>query len=229
MCCPPSLHLILLPQVSVHALTTAFAVLEIRLPRTLPLPLLHRLFVILLLLLYLALAYLTHAISHFYVYNFLNTGALGAGTVTGYCIAILAGVCVVFGFVWALIWLKARIVGDSEDDVEPRNRRNERGMREGAQGRAGMRRSRGMSDVEADLSAPPPVFVRPPHTRSVSGITAVNDDQDLEMGPETTSAVSSPSSSSPRSPRRGEVVELDAVTSEFMRETALGRSKTVKK
>ena len=87
---------------------------EILLPATLPLPALHLLFLALLLALYLALAYITHAAQGFYVYSFLNP-ALGAGRLAGYIIGILAAECVIFGLVcgviWTRVWLTERILG----------------------------------------------------------------------------------------------------------------------
>jgi hypothetical protein len=62
---------------------------------------------IILLLLYLGLAYLTHATQGFYVYNFLNPDT-GAGRVTGYCFGIFAAIVVIFFVVWGLIWTRRR-------------------------------------------------------------------------------------------------------------------------
>lgn len=94
-------------QISRHALNTFFALLEIILPATSPPPLLHVIGLIILLLLYLALAYLTHATQGFYVYNFLDPDT-GSGKVTGYCFGIFAGILVVFFVVWGLIWTRKR-------------------------------------------------------------------------------------------------------------------------
>ena len=57
---------------SEHALNSVFAFLEIFLPRSDPHPWLQLVPLIVIGLLYLALAYLTHATQHFYVYNFLD-------------------------------------------------------------------------------------------------------------------------------------------------------------
>ena len=54
---------------------------------------------------YLALAYITHATQGWYPYSFLDTSK-GSGRVTGYCFGILAAICVIFGVVWGLIWLR---------------------------------------------------------------------------------------------------------------------------
>jgi len=61
-----------------------------------------------LLLLYLGLAYLTHATQGFYVYNFLDPDT-GAGKVTGYCFGIFAAILVIFFVVWGLIWVRRRL------------------------------------------------------------------------------------------------------------------------
>ena len=95
-------------QISQHALNSLFAILEIVLPRTSPPPPLHILFLVILLACYLALAYITHATQGWYPYSFLDTSK-GSGRVTGYCFGILAAICVIFGVVWGLIWLRNRV------------------------------------------------------------------------------------------------------------------------
>ena len=92
-------------QISEHALNSFYALFEILLTRTSPRPPLHLLFLIILLALYLALAYICRATEGFYVYNFLDP-ATGAGHVAAYCIGILVAACVIFGIVWVVIWLR---------------------------------------------------------------------------------------------------------------------------
>lgn len=92
-------------QTSRHLLNSFFAIFEIIIPRTDPLPLIHLLFLVIILALYLALAYITHAVQGFYTYDFLDPGQ-GRGRVAGYVFGILAGVCVVFGLVWCCIRLR---------------------------------------------------------------------------------------------------------------------------
>lgn len=94
-------------QISQHALNTVFALLEILLPRTEPFPVAHLGFLVLILVFYLALAYLTHATQGFYPYDFLDPST-GSGKVAGYCFGILAAVCVIFGVVWVLILARNR-------------------------------------------------------------------------------------------------------------------------
>jgi len=91
---------------SQHALNSVFAFIEITLPRTSPLPFLHIIPIIILLALYLGLAYLTYDTEHFFVYNFLNNKTHSHGVVAGYCIGILVGSIIIFLLVRYLIWLR---------------------------------------------------------------------------------------------------------------------------
>lgn len=93
------------PQISQHALNSVFALLEILLPRTSPSPPLHIVALVVLLALYLALAYLTHHTQGFYPYSFLDPSR-GSGRLAAYIFGILAAACVIFGVVWVLIWLR---------------------------------------------------------------------------------------------------------------------------
>lgn len=95
-------------QISRHALNTLFALLEILLPATNPPPLLHLVGLVVLLLMYLALAYLTHATQGFYVYSFLDPER-GSGKVTAYCFGIFAAIVIIYFVVWGLIWIRRRI------------------------------------------------------------------------------------------------------------------------
>ncbi|GAW11840.1 hypothetical protein ANO14919_011930 [Xylariales sp. No.14919] len=91
--------------ISQHALNSVFAFLEILLPRTRPSPWSHLPFLILLLALYLALAYLTHATKGFYTYSFLDPTKQGA-LVAAYVFGIAVGICIIFAVVWGLVWLR---------------------------------------------------------------------------------------------------------------------------
>ena len=91
--------------VSQHLLNSVFALFEIVVPRTdLPLPV-HMLWLILVLALYLALAYVTKASKGFYPYDFLDPKAQGA-LVAAYVFGIAVGCLVVFGLAWGAIWLR---------------------------------------------------------------------------------------------------------------------------
>lgn len=92
--------------VSHHALNSVFALFEITIPRTDPLPFLHIIAIILILALYLGVAFITYDDDHFYVYDFLNIQEHGSGVVAGYIIGILAGSVVLFLIVRYLILLR---------------------------------------------------------------------------------------------------------------------------
>ncbi|KAL8996454.1 MAG: hypothetical protein Q9169_004048 [Polycauliona sp. 2 TL-2023] len=90
---------------SQHALNTVFAAFEILATRTSPPPPAHLPFLVILLALYLALAYLTHVTAGFYPYSFLDPDK-GSGKLAGYILGILAAACVIFGIVWGIIWVR---------------------------------------------------------------------------------------------------------------------------
>lgn len=71
---------------------------------------LHLVFLIIILLLYLTLAYVTFYAQGWYVYFFLNP-AEGRGKVAAYCVGIAAAIVVVFFVAWVLIWLRRRFTG----------------------------------------------------------------------------------------------------------------------
>lgn len=91
---------------SQHALNTVFAAFEIFMTRTSPPPPSHLLFLIVILALYLGLAYVTHATEGFYPYDFLDNSNGRSGRVAGYAFGILAAILVIFGVVWGVIWLR---------------------------------------------------------------------------------------------------------------------------
>lgn len=79
---------------------------EILVPRTEPLPWLDLLPIVVLLALYLGLAYLTHATQGFYVYDFLDLQTHSSGIVAAYIIGILVASILVFLLVRYLIMLR---------------------------------------------------------------------------------------------------------------------------
>ncbi|EME40508.1 hypothetical protein DOTSEDRAFT_177538 [Dothistroma septosporum NZE10] len=81
--------------ISQHAMNSGFAFFEVILPRSSPHPWVNLSALVVILACYLGLAYLTHATEGVYVYDFLDP-ASGAGSVTGYCFAILAACIVIF-------------------------------------------------------------------------------------------------------------------------------------
>jgi hypothetical protein len=84
-------------------MNTLFALFEVFIPRTNLRPWIHLPFVVILLALYLGLAYLTRYTEGFYVYNFLDPGK-GVGKTVGYIFGVLAGAVVVFSLVKLLMW-----------------------------------------------------------------------------------------------------------------------------
>jgi uncharacterized membrane protein len=91
---------------SEHALNSAYAFFEIFFPRTERLPWLDLVPIVLLLALYLGLAYLTHATEGFYPYPFLDLEKNSHGVVAGVIIGILVATIIVFLIVRYLIVLR---------------------------------------------------------------------------------------------------------------------------
>ncbi|KAI0839102.1 hypothetical protein F5Y06DRAFT_266013 [Hypoxylon sp. FL0890] len=91
--------------VSQHALNSFFALFEIFVPRTNPHPWIHVLWLIVLLALYLALAYVTRATKGFYTYSFLDPGKTGS-LVAGYVFGIAVATIIIFGIVKGVIWMR---------------------------------------------------------------------------------------------------------------------------
>lgn len=93
--------------VSQHGLNSLFALFEVFVPRTNPPLWVHIPFLIFILALYLALAYITVETEGFYVYNFLNYRKVGGrGIVAAYIIGIAVGIVIIFCLVWCIIWLR---------------------------------------------------------------------------------------------------------------------------
>ncbi|KAI4942130.1 hypothetical protein J4E91_010329 [Alternaria rosae] len=94
---------------SQHALNSAYALFEIVVPRTERLPWFDLIPIILLLALYLGLAYLTHATQGFYVYPFLDLQKNSSGLVGAYIVGILVAAIIIFLIVRYLIVLRVFI------------------------------------------------------------------------------------------------------------------------
>ena len=93
--------------VTQHALNSVFALFEIAVPRTSPPPWIHLLWLIVVLAMYLGLAFVTHAAQGFYVYAFLDPEAIGGrGIVAACAIGVAVAAAVTFCAVWGLIWLR---------------------------------------------------------------------------------------------------------------------------
>lgn len=91
---------------SQHAMNSAYALFEIIFPRTEPLPFWHLIPVVILLAMYLGLAYLTYYTEGFYVYSFLNLQKNSGGIVAAYIVGILVAAIVVFLIVKYVIMLR---------------------------------------------------------------------------------------------------------------------------
>lgn len=91
--------------ISEHAMNSAFALFEITMTRVNPAPWIHLLWLIILLICYLGLAYLTHYTKGVYVYSFLDPSH-GKGKVIGYCFGIAIAIVVIFSIVKGLAFLR---------------------------------------------------------------------------------------------------------------------------
>lgn len=94
-------------QVSKHGLNSLVALFEVVFPDTSRPPIFHLVFIVLLLALYLCLAYVTHETQGFYPYAFLDPEN-GSGSLAGYILGILAASCVIFFIVWGVVWLRSK-------------------------------------------------------------------------------------------------------------------------
>ncbi|UNI23133.1 hypothetical protein JDV02_008970 [Purpureocillium takamizusanense] len=93
--------------VSQHAMNSLFALFELVVPRTAPPEPVHLLWLVLILLGYLAVAYVTLADQGFYTYSFLDHDAVGGrGYVAAYVFGIAVGIVIIFGVAYGLIWLR---------------------------------------------------------------------------------------------------------------------------
>ncbi|KAK4496471.1 hypothetical protein PRZ48_012451 [Zasmidium cellare] len=93
---------------TVHALNSVFALEEIILPATSPPPPTHLSVVLLILSLYLGLAYLTKATQDWYVYEWMNP-AHGDLSIVLHVFSYAAVMIAIFVAVWGGIWLRKKI------------------------------------------------------------------------------------------------------------------------
>jgi hypothetical protein len=89
---------------SEHGFNSAFALFEIFITRTSPAPWVHIAWLIVVLALYLALAYITRATQGFYVYSFLNPMVMQHGLVAAYVFGIAIAIIIIFSVVKAVVW-----------------------------------------------------------------------------------------------------------------------------
>ncbi|KAJ4165195.1 hypothetical protein LMH87_006837 [Akanthomyces muscarius] len=93
--------------VSEHALNSVLALFELLLARAAPPLWAHALWLIVILLAYLAVAFITLADQGWYTYSFLDHDSVGGrGYVAAYVFGIAVGILVIFLVVWGLIHLR---------------------------------------------------------------------------------------------------------------------------
>jgi len=101
--------------VSRHALNSLMALFELLIPRT-PVSLwIHMLWLVVILALYLALAYITRSTKGFYVYSFLDPATSGRASVAAYVFGIAIGCILVYllvkGIVALRLWVTEKKLG----------------------------------------------------------------------------------------------------------------------
>ncbi|KAJ2892029.1 hypothetical protein MKZ38_010418 [Zalerion maritima] len=103
--------------ISQHAMNSGFAFFEIAMTRTDVYPWAHIFWLVIVLALYLGLAYVTLATKGFYTYSFLDPEDSDKGQkgVAAYIIGILVGIIVLYhlikGIIWVRRWLTERVCG----------------------------------------------------------------------------------------------------------------------
>ncbi|KAI4870225.1 hypothetical protein F4820DRAFT_404358 [Hypoxylon rubiginosum] len=91
--------------ISAHAFNSLFALVEIFVSRVDPPPWIHALWLVVIMALYLALAYVTHATKGFYTYSFLDPGEVHS-LVAAYVFGIGAATVIIFAIVKGVIWTR---------------------------------------------------------------------------------------------------------------------------
>jgi hypothetical protein len=93
--------------VSQHGLNSLFALFEVVVARTEMMPWVHIVWLLVILLGYLAVAFITLATQGWYTYDFLDHDKVGGrGFVAAYVFGIAVGIVVVFAVVRGLVWLR---------------------------------------------------------------------------------------------------------------------------
>ena len=113
--------------VSEHGLNSLFALVEILVSRAASPPSLHQLWLLVVLALYLALAYVTRAVQGVYVYTFLDPARHRHGLVAAYVFGIAVAALLLFWFSWAAHWARRRLTEDCwhwRGKSSPYDRRN---------------------------------------------------------------------------------------------------------
>ncbi|KAF7524669.1 hypothetical protein G7054_g11350 [Neopestalotiopsis clavispora] len=91
---------------SKHGLNSLFALFEVVVPRTAPAPIIHIPWLLIILALYLGLAYITRAAQGFYVYRFLDPNLTPHGLVAAYVFGIAGGTVAAFFVIRAVVRLR---------------------------------------------------------------------------------------------------------------------------
>lgn len=102
--------------VSQHGLNSLFALFEIFVPRTEIMPWVHIPWLVLILVAYLSVAFITLADQGWYTYNFLDWEKIGgrqfvAAYVLGIAVGIIVLFCLVKGLVWLRVWVTETKLG----------------------------------------------------------------------------------------------------------------------
>lgn len=100
---------------SVHGLNSVFATIEIIIPATQQPPISHLVVLLVVLSMYLGLAYLTKATQHFYVYEWLNPEH-GKLEIVLHVIGYAVGISVVFLLVSLVMWTRYKLAGHKHDN-----------------------------------------------------------------------------------------------------------------
>lgn len=100
--------------VSQHGLNSLFALSEVAFARTEPMPWVHLLWLILILLGYLGVAFITLADQGWYTYSFLDHDQIGGrGYVAAYVFGIALAIVIVFCVVRGVVWLRMRFTEEN--------------------------------------------------------------------------------------------------------------------
>ncbi|KAF5313866.1 hypothetical protein D9619_013093 [Psilocybe cf. subviscida] len=106
--------------VTKHILNSVFALFEILLTNTTPMPWIDLPATLVMLIGYLGVAYITHQTQGFYTYSFLDPGKSGKKKLAAYIVGIAVGQCVTFCVVRLVISIRSRVVRKRVEAEETR-------------------------------------------------------------------------------------------------------------
>lgn len=98
--------------ISIHAMNSVFALLEIILPQTRPMPWEHLAVLLVILSLYLPIAYITKATESIYIYLWLNP-KVGAGKIVAHVVGFAIVMVFIFNVVKLIIWFRCQITEEA--------------------------------------------------------------------------------------------------------------------